>query len=401
MLCRAASALGPVACAVAGMRGEAHWGDDLAIIRSVALMQVGGEGIISSALTSGLSVIPIGGLLLRLTLLNPLLAGLGAWLVFELALSLFPRREQHWLNSVVALGAAWMTGMAAAWQEAATSLGGPLLGACLVLLLVRSLQARPQRRPGYLFAVLAALLVCEARWALPPVLLGGLVTLGLRNQLPSLVQVSTRLLLAGGVVALCLLPSLTEPFGGGDTWRLGLDLELPGGARIKRPLAADLEVYPLGLAVLALIGLVLSSRGRRLAIPVAATALGALLFDDAVNRVVLVALCAALSACGFRTGVAWLQRTRLPFRNLTLRLSVVFHLCAVLMVAEGGQQRVSHQTVSAVREWSEEAFDHLPAHSLLLVSSPQAAWRLWAARVTSGIRPDVVVVPGPNVSHHG
>ena len=75
MLCRAASALGPVVVALARLQGQARWGDELAIIRGLGLMQVGGEGVVSSALASGLAAVPIGSTVFRLTLLNPLLAG--------------------------------------------------------------------------------------------------------------------------------------------------------------------------------------------------------------------------------------------------------------------------------------------------------------------------------------
>lgn len=399
MLCRAASALGPVVVALARLQGQARWGDELAIIRGLGLMQVGGEGVVSSALASGLAAVPIGSTVFRLTLLNPLLAGVGAWLTFELALHLFPRRQQHWLQPIAALAAAWMTGMAAVWLDAANGVGGPLLGACLVLLVVQTLQGRPRRGTGVQWAMLVGLLASEARWALPPVLMGGLVALLLNGRLPSLVVVFTRLALAIGVAATCLLPSLAESLGGQDTWRLGLDLELPLPVQNGASLAADFDGYPAFLAILALLGLLISTRGRRLALPMVGTALGALLFDSPVNRLVLIALCAAISVRGLWSVLGWVQHTGLPFRAMSLRLVLVFHLCAVLMVIEGGQQRASQQQVSGVQDWSEEVFDRLPANGLLLVNSPEAAWRLWADRLTHGLRPDVVVIPSALLAH--
>jgi hypothetical protein len=77
----------------------------------------------------------------------------------------------------------------------------------------------------------------------------------------------------------------------------------------------------------------------------------------------------------------------------------LLHLSAILLVAEGGRLRVAHQVVSATREWSDEAFERLPAHALVFTHSPESAWRLWAARLISGTRPDVVVVPSALLSH--
>jgi hypothetical protein len=43
----------------------------------------------------------------------------------------------------------------------------------------------------------------------------------------------------------------------------------------------------------------------------------------------------------------------------------------------------------------------MPAASLLLLSSPEAAWRVWSSRLTNGLRPDVVVVPSALLGERG
>src|SRR5690606_3891090 len=124
-----------------------------------------------------------------------------------------------------------------------------------------------------------------------------------------------------------------------------------------------------------------------------------LTFDSLANRLIVVAACGILSARGVLGLLTWLARANLPFSRLGLRIIALLHLSAILLVAEGGRLRVAHQVVSATREWSGEAFERLPAHALVFTHSPEAAWRLWAARLVSGMRPDVVVVPSALLSH--
>lgn len=400
---RLLAALGPAVSVVAGIRADAHWSEDLAVIRSVGLMQVGGEGVISAALSSGLTNLPVGSLLLRLLFLNPVLIGFGSWLVFSLCLRMFGANQRDWAPPVLSLGAAWSVGLSPSWQQAANTVGSPLVGACLVLTglwLWANAAVRPEPRvPAFAFPALLGLIVCESRWAAPP-LLGAFLLLSLGpGRMPTLGQVARGAVVFALVVGIGLLPSLLEPLGGSDSWRLGLDLDLPTTSLAQRPLSQDLDFYPVVGALAASAWLLLSERGRLLAVPMIAVALGALLCDGPVNRLVLVAVCGVLSARGMGALLVWLRTSTLPFKRISVRLAVLFQLSSVLLIAEGGHQRVKRQLVSATREWSEEAFEQLPARSLLLVHSPQAAWRLWAARLTNGLRPDVVIVPDALLSH--
>lgn len=404
-LTRALAALGPAVSVVAGIRADAHWSEDLAVIRSVGLMQVGFEGVLSAALSSGLTNVPVGSLLLRLLFLNPLLIALGSWLVFESTLRLFGPNQRDWAPPLLSLGAAWSIGLSPSWQQAANTIGSPLVGACLVLmgawLIGRSTTQPDAPVPTFALPTVLGLIVCEARWAAPPLLAASLLVTLSVGQLPTLGQALRATLAFGLVIGTGFLPSLLEPLGGADSWRLGLDLDLPTAGAHLRPLGQDLDWYPLVGALAASAWLFLSERGRKQALPLVALALGALLCDGPVNRLVLVAVCGVLSARGMGALLVWLRTSSLPFKRASVRLAILFQLSSVLLIAEGGHQRVKRHLVSATREWSEEAFEHLPARSLLLVHSSEAAWRLWAARLTNGLRPDVVVVPNVLLSHGG
>jgi hypothetical protein len=392
------AALVPAISVVMGMRVQAHWSEDLAVVRSLGLTQVGGEGVLSSALQSGLALIPFGSLLLRLALLNPLLVGFGAWLIFRMARSLFPVSASPHLTDLLALGAAWSVALSPAWQQGASTLGSPVLAACLVLLGVCLLQ-EPRGRSPMALPVVAGLLVCEARSSSLVLLAAWLIVMLQRHQLPTLGRLVQSVVVLAVVIAVCLMPSLVEPLTGYNAWQLGLDLGLPAAGFGPRPLLEDINWYPLVTAAIACFWLALSPRGRRHIVPLATTAALALLFDNSANRLVVVAACGILSARGLLALLTWLAKANLPFTRLGLRIVGLLHLSAILLVAEGGRLRVSHQSVSATREWSDQAFESLPANAMVFAHTPQAAWRLWASRLASGTRPDVVVVPSALLSH--
>src|SRR5690606_810416 len=113
----------------------------------------------------------------------------------------------------------------------------------------------------------------------------GLVVVS-RQRLPSLGRIASGAVAMAAVMAICLLPSLLEQLGGRDAWQLGLDLGLPASGFPSRPFAEDVNLYPLLTAAVACVWLFLSPRGRRQAIPLAATALCALVVDNLANRLI-------------------------------------------------------------------------------------------------------------------
>jgi hypothetical protein len=78
---------------------------------------------------------------------------------------------------------------------------------------------------------------------------------------------------------------------------------------------------------------------------------------------------------------------------------LLFAGCLVLLGAEDGHRAIERRSVSGTRAWSSEAFGNLPPGTLVISDSVEIAWRLWAARVTEGLRPDVMLVPSPLLGH--
>jgi hypothetical protein len=76
-------------------------------------------------------------------------------------------------------------------------------------------------------------------------------------------------------------------------------------------------------------------------------------------------------------------------------LVVMFHLTLVALTSEEAGFAADRSRQVAAEVWADEALGGLEPSAAILVRSPAIAWRLWAARVTRGERPDVLIVPIP------
>ena len=101
------------------------------------------------------------------------------------------------------------------------------------------------------------------------------------------------------------------------------------------------------------------------------------------------------AALGVHTLAVGLGRAKIPFAQPAAALLVVFDFTLVLMTGEDSSYVADRRSQNAAEVWTDEALSALPNRSLILVRSQAVAWRLWAARVVRGERPDLVVVPLP------
>ncbi len=101
------------------------------------------------------------------------------------------------------------------------------------------------------------------------------------------------------------------------------------------------------------------------------------------------------AALGVHTLAVGLAHAKVPFAQPAAALLVVFDFTLVLMTGEDSSYVADRRSQNAAEVWTDEALSALPSRSLLLVRSEAVAWRLWAARVVRGERPDLVVVPLP------
>jgi hypothetical protein len=121
---------------------------------------------------------------------------------------------------------------------------------------------------------------------------------------------------------------------------------------------------------------------------------GALAPDPALSiRLLAVAALAMGAVLCVRYAVRALERLRVPFAGSAAVLLVVYQFTLVFMAEETSESTLGVYDHLGADVWVDEALGELPPKSLLLVRSPTLAWRLWAARIARGERPDVIVVP--------
>ncbi len=394
--CAWASFLVPLAFALGRVDGNERWEQDIGVVRALELVQAGGEGVLSASLGSSLSLLPIGTTLVRLSLLSAAaVAGAGLvtyWVAYRLLAGVAGRSLLALCGSLVAV-------LATSWQSSALCVGGPALAAALALGFTASLPRRPTEhatRTWIAYGASLGLLLLESRVVgicAVAVLAGHLVC---RFELPAvrdLLAAATALLL---VWVLGMLPSLLDT--GAKGLIFGLDISLPASDASPLTVATELGAYLLVLSVLGIVVAMRSLPQRELAVPLVMWVAIDLTAGTSATHLVATAALGALSSLGLVGALALVQRAKLPMTKPLMQVVGLVHLCALLLVVEGAQQRAEQRALSGTRQWSEQAFERLPARSLLLVSSPEAALRLWSARVTSGIRPDVVLVPSSMLS---
>lgn len=393
-----------------------QWRDDLPVVRSLGLVPSGTEGLISTALTQLLALMPLGGRLLRagwVSALGLALAGAIAFRLIHRALTLSLPTPR--LSPLLALAATMTAVLAPNWQLEGTLAGGVTLGVALALT-----------------AIWVAVGV-QARWA--TLALGALIgATAVESHAAALalgVALLSRLLLVRRWpkphVAIELLLGVAAPL---VPWALFLllrplspnvDLDLSGGigssslmsvdaaAERTTALAAWLSDAGLLPCLLGLFGLVLAvfrRSIRALGAPFAAlvavdlgfpSAKIGILASDTLAPVRLLSLIAiaGASALAVQAAATYMRRARLPFAEPASALLVVFHFTLAFAAVEDSAYAADRRDQVAADSWTDEALDALPPSSLLLVRSEALAYRLWAAQIARGARTDLIVIPEP------
>jgi hypothetical protein len=395
------------------------WRDDLPIVRALGLVPAGTEGRLTTVLVQLASLLPVGGRWLRASWVGALALALASSLIYVLSRRVLERAvSTPRLTPSLALAAALTATLAQSFQLEGTVAGGAPLATALVLggLLLGFEAVR--RRDSRLAPALGALvgLTLSESHAAALVLLFALTVLGAAHW--SLPRGRAVLSFLAGFVALeafSLLPVLIRPLTvhGGLDFGHGLDasslaLVDASGARTTALGAwlSDVGVISFGLAIGGLVvGLARkSTRGTvapllalvfgDLAIPVSRVGV---LTPDAFGSlrllaIVALAVCAALAV---QTSAVALTRARIPFAEPASVLLVVFDFTLVFVGAEDSAFAADRRGEAAAEVWTDQALASVPPDGLLLLRSEALAWRLLAARVVRGQRPDIVVVPMP------
>lgn len=411
-ICAWAALLIPAVVALGRLHLWAEWRDDLGVLRSVGLLPIGGEGVVSSALSQVFLALPVQGRALRAALLGVVALGLFGRLLFSMSYALLRRHSvMPRLTPLLALAASLVATLCSVAQREATTVGGGAVAACIGLgaLLMRAHWDADDARRWAGLGVLVGLAAAENHAFAFALVLGLVLQALVQVEMPtprSLGLAAVAFLLTG---SLCLLPTFLRPLSH-RAW-VDLGLAWSRGAVVDSDPVSVVQAWMSALgpvhAALALGGVVLvffDVRGRALLLPslafflvdaLAPTRGDDLFLPDSLLAVRLLAIGAAAvaSSIAVQSVVQVLRTTALPLARPAASLLVAFTFTLVLISAEDSERELNRSAARASEAWTREALDELPRGALALVHSPELAWRLWAAQALSGRRQDVVVVP--------
>jgi len=406
----------PLVVTLLRLSPSTQWRDDLSVVRGLGMVPVGAEGVVSSVLMQLGALLPLGGRLLRAALVSAIGLALAGRLVFALAERLLASNAKSpVLGCLLALAASLTVSLAPTWQVEGTIAGGATFAAALVFaaLLLRPGSAVTDARVWLGYGALAGVTALESHAA------GAVLLVALVAQMVATADLPPRrsvILCAVGAVtsaSLCLVPMLVRPLASRAWVDLGYELSSAGIAAVdtaaEQPGAlgawlAEVGVISVGFALVGAVWGLLCRRTRWLVAPLAALVAADAVFPassagvlaaDALTpvRLCAVAALAITAALGVQAVVLALRKLEVPFARSAAVLIVVFDFTLVVLAAEDSTFVADRSSQRAAEVWTDEALGSLPPDSLLLVRSEAIAWRLWAARVVRGERPDLVVVP--------
>jgi len=422
----------PFGLALTRAAGSGQWRDDLPALRDLGLLAVGVGGGASTPLTQALGLLPLGPRTFRAALGGAIALGFASVLLFGLA-----RRLLRALGAgpTLASGLAALGTLTAAlspvWQREATVGGGAMIAVALALgTLVAGTSAQRAEgaeavRGAALFGALAGATLAESPPAAFAAVFAVLATpiverlpfgkaAGIRpSPIPSRKLVAVSFGAMAAVALLLLVPLAVRPLAPrafADVGRALSAADLTGidvaGPRLSSlsAWAREVGVASLLIALGGAVAALLSPRARGLVAPLVAfvafdtlipARAFAALYADPMTPVRALAV-AALAACS-ALGVAWvtskLLELRLPMAKSGAVLVVVFHVTLVALSSEEAGYVADRGKQFAAEEWTDGALGRIEPSAAILVRSPALAFRLWAARLLRGERPDVLIVP--------
>ncbi len=392
------------------------WRDDLPILRSLSAMGAGRQGFVWPLLAQASQLVPLGNLFFRGALLAAIVLGACGLVIFLLTSEILETNQvAPRLNAALSTIAALMATLGSTGQLEGTVAGGAAvaLSLALLILLLRPTESLflPERAlsMGLLLGALvaesatvaAALVVAIAlsllvtgvkpsratlSWAT-----GGALTTSAALMAPLYVHSlsSTPYLDVGhAIVAATPLEGLARPFGGIGLFRAevgpaALVLALVGGlAGLGR---ARLRSLAAPLALVVTLDALASLRESRW---ISAEHLVPLHF------LALVSLCIGV-AVGVQTIAGAMLAMSLPLAKGATVFLVMTDLTLAAASAEDASFKVDRSSTRGAQAFTDEGLEHLPPGAVILLRSSALALRLWSARLTFGMRPDVLIVPLP------
>ncbi len=420
----------PFGVALSRVAPSGRWEGDVAALRDLALVSVGLGGGPSTALTQVARLLPLGSLSFRASLVGVVALAVAARLLFGVCLRLLRTAERDkspWLAPTLAAVGTLTTTLGPSFQREATVGGGRIVAIAALLGVVASMQrlvvAETSRRVASLVTLGALLGVAFAEDVAAGLLglacLGAAVALGSdagaaarRAILPRRSLALTSVAFAS-TLAFFLLPAFVRAASPHTT----LDFGLPLSSRALGIASTDgiafgsmelivreLGVSALGLAAMGFAAGLVRRATRWQVAPLAAfvaadvsVPLGLLrrvpLASVTTCHLAAVFVLCIVAVSGVHAGVRRLLALKIPFAKPLAALSVAFHVTLVALISEQAGEAADRSLQRGADEWTRDALTSLDPSSMVLVRSPAKLFRLYAAQLVDGERPDVVVVP--------
>jgi hypothetical protein len=413
---KALSLLVPLVVTVFRAQSASDWRDDVPGVSGFALLPLGGEGLLGLLADQASQFLPVGGRWLRAAWATSFALALCSRLVYGFALRLLEKSgHTPVLAPALALAAALTAVLSPTFQLEGTVVGGGVIGALVALATLAVRERLPSRdvRSSVLIGALVALTAAESHAAALALAMALVVRALSRRERPDLVlwlsgiagALAVGLFFGAFVFLRSIAPNawLDLGFGLGQSSLAASDVARERLTALGSWLA-DVGLIPLALSAFGFATALVRPSLRRpvapllalvlvdLALP--AAKLGALVADPfAPARLLALAALGIGAALGVQSAVLALFRVRVPFARPAAVLLVAFDFTLVFVGSEASAQATERRASKANEVWTDEGFSGLPPRALLLARSEALAYRLWAAQLVRGERPDVVVVP--------
>lgn len=411
-----------LACTLALVVSSSHtgvasrWYDDLGLIRALGMWPLGAQGLVSCVLTQVGLLIPVGSRVFRAGLVANCGAAVSALLFFHLLqILLMQNARTPKLTPWLALFGSCLFVLGVPMQRGATCAGGASIGVALALsaiLLDLKIESHrePSLKPSFLLGLLLIAASGEQFWAglvaftvivvrrftarvpgegrqLRGALLGAALGLGafcvplLRMQKPQ--RLTPELPSLGA--------SLAEAWG--DMFHVGL-----GGVRWWHDAGLMLTLAAVAGAIWGLArGVLRPMTWSWISVLLIAGLFGAPespLRESPTLALLILAIAGAvfLATLAAQTLALALLRIRVSYLGASVVVVVMLYAMLVAVHADDADYAAESRTYRGNDVFTQEALWTLPQHSLLLLRHRELAYRVWADRLSAGMRPDVLVL---------
>jgi hypothetical protein len=412
----AISAAVPFALALGHAAPTSIWRDDAVVLQGLGWVGSGRTGCVSALIAQVGFFLPLGSVHFRLSLMAAVVLGAAGFSLHAFTRDLLAKTNAPWLTDALATIAALTATSSATGQREGAVAGGSGMALLLAVTIFRTNPAEALRHPpraAYL-GMLGGALLAESFWTAVALVAGIAAGLLVAGQRPTPRAAWSALGGAFWSAALLLSPAWVRPFASAPFLDIGRAMgAVHAASPTTRPMGGGVfdRLTSDGLILLAsgAAGLGLGFVDRRLRGAVLSLAVVIALYAASVLaegrlflaaemaplHLVVTAALAVAAAIAVHAVATALLGWQLPMAKGAVILLVMTDLTLAVAAAEEASFANDRSSFGGADAFTDEALEQLPPAAALLVRSRPAAYRLWAAQLAHGVRPDVLVVPVP------